>query len=216
MLPCMRIDIEMDSDVDFLTGVESYLDSTVRPAIAAGLTAAALAVQEELTAALIASIDDPTPFTQRAIAILPANYRAGREPDAIVYVQERQAEYLRLQIDGGVRRAGDYATTRTGALVPGPHAPVDAYGNLPRGFVDQALADPHVGWTTMRKGAGYTALVRNVPGSKPQLLAFIMPTIEYEVSFEFYDIAMRSGEKHVPAEVSKAIDAAVRRAGADD
>jgi hypothetical protein len=77
------------------------------------------------------------------------------------------------------------------------------------------LADPHVGWTTMRKGAGYTALVRNVPGGKPQLLAFIMPEIEYAPKFDFYGGAVRAAEKHVPNEVSKALDAAVRRAEDD-
>ncbi len=212
----MRIDIEIDTGVDFLTGVESYHDSTVRPALAAGLTAAAEAVQQELTAQLLAEISDPNPFTQRAIAILPANYRAGRDPDAIVFVQERQGEYLGLQINGGVRRAGDYATTRTGALVPGPHAQLDAYGNLPRGYVDRMLADPHVGWTTMRKGAGYTALVRNVPGGRPQLLAFIMPEIEYEPRFDFYGGAVRSAERHLPVQIAKALDDAVRRADAED
>jgi len=209
----MRIDIEIETDA-YNAAVEAYLDSTVRPALAAGLTAAAEAVREELTAELLASIDDPSPFTQRAIAIMPAKSRPGSDPDAIVFVMDRQAEYLGLQIDGGVRRAGDYATTKTGSLVPGPHAQLDAYGNLPRDYVQRMLADPHVGWTTMRKGAGYTALVRNVPGGRPELLAFIMPEIEYESRFDFYGIAVQSAEKHVPAFVGEALDAAVRRAEA--
>jgi len=207
------IDIEMDLP-DFMTGVHDYISNTVQPAIAAGLTAAAEAVREELTAELLQSIDDPTPFTQRAIAVMPAKARPGSEPDAIVFVMDRQAEYLQLQIDGGVRRAGDYATAKVGSIVPGPHAQLDQYGNLPRDFIQQALADPHVGWTTMRKGAGYTALVRNVPGGRPQLLAFIMPEIEYEPRFDFYGIAVRSAGEHIPTEVGKAIDAAVRRAEA--
>ncbi len=102
----MRLDIEIETDA-YDASVEKYLDTTVRPALAAGLTAAAEHVREDLTAELLASLDNPNPFTERAIAILPATFHYGDDPDAIVFVQPIQAQYLQLQIDGGVRRAGD-------------------------------------------------------------------------------------------------------------
>lgn len=79
MLPRMRIDIEIETDA-YNASVEAYLDSTVRPALAAGLTAAAEAVRDDATLDLLAELDDPNPFTQRAIAVLPAKAPPGRSP----------------------------------------------------------------------------------------------------------------------------------------
>lgn len=208
----MNIDIDIEVE-GYTQQVEAYLGTVVRPALAAGLNAAAELVRQDLVKELQQDIEDPTPFTLRAFGVMKAVPRDGKDIDALVFIRDAQAEYLHFQIDGGVRRAGDYGTTKTGAIAPGPHAPVDRYGNLPRGYIAKTLADPHVGWTTMRKRTGYTALVRNVPGGRPQLLAFIMPEIDYQPSFDFYDTAVRSAEKHVPGTVGAALDAAVR--GAD-
>jgi hypothetical protein len=89
--------------------------------------------------------DQPTRFTLDAFGILPADATGVRDPSAIVILKPIQAEYLGLEIDGGIRRAGDYATTKTGSLVLGPDAPVDAYGNLPRDDVGRVLAEPSSG-----------------------------------------------------------------------
>lgn len=50
-----------------------------------------------------------------------------------------QAQYLELQIDGGIRRAGDYGTTKGGPIVPGNGARVNRHGNLPRGYVARMM-----------------------------------------------------------------------------
>ncbi len=62
----------------------------------------------------------------------------------------------------------------------------------------------------MRKRAGYTALVRNGPGGRPELLAFIVPELEYEKRFDFYDTAVRSANEHVVYDVAAALDIALR------
>lgn len=206
----MRIDIVLELD-GYTAQTESYLNQVVRPAIADGMNAAAEMVKAALIEELHQDIESPSPFTLNAFGIMPATHRDGKDPDAIVFIKDIQAEYLGFQIDGGVRRAGDYATTKSGPIVPGPHGPTDQYGNLPRGFVAQALAEPHVSWTKMRKGSGYTALVRSTPGQPVQLLAFILPEIEYEQSFDFYDTAIRAGSKALPAAVSEALELAAKR-----
>lgn len=217
----MPMKIEITTEIEgFNSAVESYLSQTVRPAIAAGINAAAEAVKAYLLAELIEDIDNPTAFTRNAFGVLPASSKPGStgiDMDALVYIKDIQAEYLGFQIDGGVRRAGDYATGKTGPVVPGPHAPVDQYGNLPRNYISDMLKDPHVSWTKMRKRTGYTALVRNVPGKRdPELLAFIMPEIEYNRRFDFYDTAVRSASKHLPDAVQSALGDAVRRVDASD
>jgi len=130
----MKIDVEIEVE-SYETAVRSYLADVVRPALAAGLNAAAELVRQDLVAQLQEDLEDPTPFTLKAFGVMPAVPREGEDVDAMIFVRDAQAEYLHFQIDGGVRRAGDYGTTKASALVPGPHAKVNKYGNLPQGYV---------------------------------------------------------------------------------
>ncbi|QYO78389.1 hypothetical protein [Devosia salina] len=102
----MRIDLDYDSS-QFAAEAAAYIDTTVRPAISAGLEAAADKVRQELTAELERDLDMPVDFTKRGIWI----YKSGTRQDDIeftVFVRSMQSQYLKYQIDGGVRRAGDY------------------------------------------------------------------------------------------------------------
>lgn len=150
----MKIDLEYDVD-DWASQVSSYIDTAIRPAIAEGLTAAAKKVQADLLAELISDIDDPTAFTKQAIGIYAPKASKTGDLDALVFVRPIQAQYLRYQIDGGVRRAGDYATLDTGVLLPRPHAPLDRHGNLPCGYVSEALSEDYTWWTKLKQGSGY-------------------------------------------------------------
>lgn len=85
--------------------------------------------------------DRPTPYTLRGIGVLKSKPRAP-EPFAEVDVLPQQARYLRYQILGGTRVAGDYATTKQGILIPGPDAPRNGYGNLPCDYVRCMLQQP--------------------------------------------------------------------------
>lgn len=210
----MRIDLEYDT-AQFDAEVSAYIDTAIRPAIASGLTAAAVKVQQDLQAELITDIDDPTPFTKQAIGMYGPKPSKTGELDALVFLRPIQAQYLGYQIDGGIRRAGDYATLETGVLVPGPDAKLDRYGNLPRGFVTEALAGGDAWWMKPKKG-NYTALVRRVPGERMQLLAFIMPQVEYEPRFDFYDTAERSANQHIGVEISAALAIATAKSDSLD
>jgi len=65
----------------------------------------------EVLEAMPAYLDKPTPYTLRGIGVRKAKSGAQR-PEAEVDVLPQQARYLQYQILGGVRTAGDYATTR--------------------------------------------------------------------------------------------------------
>ena len=146
-------------------------------------------------------LDRPTEFTLSAFAtkLLPGDVAA-----ALVYVRPLQARYLGLEVYGGTRVAGDYATTDDGPLVPGRDAGLDAQGNLPRGYVNDALRDG-ARWVTLREGQ-LPALV--LPGRGPlKVVAFIVRETHYDARFPFHDIV----EKAVFEKGSGAFDRGVRR-----
>ncbi|MBE7198941.1 MAG: hypothetical protein INR70_14230 [Parafilimonas terrae] len=80
--------------------------------------------------------DRPTPFPLNAFSARPI--RSTPDATAIVSVLPLQAQYFYLEIFGGDRHAGDFATTRWGIVLAGRRAVLDAYGNLPLDEVDAA------------------------------------------------------------------------------
>lgn len=104
-------------------------------ATAQALTDTARAAQRQVTEALPAIFDRPTPFTMRALTIIPA--RKERQ-FAVVMVRDVQAKYLLPEEIGGERTPA-MATRRPGrALVePGPTLPRDIYGGIPVGTLPQ-------------------------------------------------------------------------------
>lgn len=121
----------------------------VRAALVESVNSIAEAAQLHVTEALPVHLDRPTPFTRKAIGVKQARPGA-RDVLAEVDVLSLQARYLALEIFGGVRKAGDYATTKLGPLIPGKDAPRNAYGNLPRGYVQRVMQQPGVRWVKLR------------------------------------------------------------------
>ena len=119
------------------------------------LNAVAEAARVALGKATDVYFDRPVPFTERAFGMFHAH--GGPEPEAGVFVMPIQAKYLELEIYGGVRRAGDYATMPDGVLVPARDTPLDAYGNIPRNYVQQQEADPRVSWAVLGPAGGRDA-----------------------------------------------------------
>ncbi|WP_430436851.1 hypothetical protein [Oceanibaculum nanhaiense] len=118
--------------------VKAAVDRYGRQAIfatALALTESARDAQRTVTSDLPEIFDSPNPFTQRALAVLPA-----RKDDlvATVLVKDQQAEYLGIQETGGAR------TPKPGAPVFVPkNIRTDRYGNVPARFwrqLDQMLA----------------------------------------------------------------------------
>lgn len=136
--------------------------------------------------AMPAYLDKPTPFTLRGIGVRKAKPGAQR-PEVEVDVLPQQARYLQYQILGGVRVAGDYATTRLGPIVPGPDAPRNAYGTLPRGYIKRMLTQPDVRWVHLQRGKP-PALIRHRKGRKVEILALIIEAAHYKPRFPFYDL----------------------------
>jgi hypothetical protein len=208
----MRIDIEIDTQA-YDRQVDLYLDGVVRPAIASGLNAAADLIKEDLVEAAGRDFDRPNPFTLRGFDVLPARVDDPRDLSALVSIRPLQAAYLEVQIDGGVRRAGDAVTTAQGPLVPGPDAKLNRYGNLPRGYVARELAKPDVFWTTLGV-SDKPALVRRTQTGL-EILALIVEETRYDKKFDFFGIVEAGANQHIAIEVGRALGAATRSTSED-
>lgn len=145
----------LDIAVD-MTAFDRYadeLDRTARDhvpfALAKTVTQAGHAVRKALEAEMPRAFDRPTPFTMRAFAVKSASKR-DPNPQAEIFAKDIQAEYLALQIFGGVRRpkAGGKAVLTPGA------ARLNRYGNLPRRYVARAnqRRNQFVGTVRFRSG----------------------------------------------------------------
>lgn len=122
-----------------ITGIQEVraqmqgLAKQVNFAAAKTLTQTAHEVRKAIPAGLRKSLDRPTNFTANpgATYVKPAT----RENlVAEVNFKERQASYLRWQIEGGTR-----SPTKKALRLPSAIG-LDAYGNLPKGIIQQLIA----------------------------------------------------------------------------
>lgn len=191
--------LEIQFDVDtssYSTSVETWMDEVWTPRAAEVVNIVARAVQRRLQAATNQVFDRPTPFTQNAFGLFPASGRHA-DPDALVFVYDQQAQYLRDEIMGGERVAGDYATTKAGPLIPLPGANLNGYGNLPRNFIAQAIA--RKAFWFRPPGARGPLLAQHEGGKSLSFLAEIIPQAHYEPRLDFYGIVLAEAVRDLPA-----------------
>ena len=188
-----RIDIELE-----VQDLDPSLAEELRQALVGVADDLAGIAQRHVTEAMPQHLDRPTPFTQRGIGMRPAD-PSSEAPESVVDVLPLQREWLSYEILGGVRRGGDYATTRLGPLVPGPDAPRDAYGNLPRTYVRTVLSQPGVAWVTLKGGSGLPVLIRRRGTGRVEILARIIREARYQPKLPFYDLVDEAVADHVDA-----------------
>jgi len=125
----MRIKVEMDTRqmLAALRGQQRQVDF----AVAVALTKTAKHIQAAMPQALTRVFDRPTPYTKRGVRV-----EAARRDNlvALVGFKDVQARYLKMQAEGGTYTPGD-----AGILLPG-NIRLNAFGNIPRGAVDQLKA----------------------------------------------------------------------------
>lgn len=197
--------IELQTDIPaFLRDADAHVQEEVVGALVEAVNMTAKMVEQRLVERTVSVFDNPTPFTRNSFKTLQAQARGSRDPAALVYIQDIQAKYLELEIEGGVRQAGDYATTKLGPIVPGPHGEKDAHGNLPRGYVRRVMQEKNVAWINARPGQP-PVLVRSVPGRDLEVLAVITKAQTYKPALPFYDIVTETVQKEWPRQAEKAL-----------
>ena len=164
---------------DVQQAMAGFSDRRIRAVIATAMTRTAVDARSALQSALLASIDRPTPYTQRQMRYVAAtadNLTAGVGFDIETTTDIRgnvlryssagkgntpASKYLGPQVDGGSRhiKRFELALQASGAMprgwhsVPGSAAPLDAYGNVPRGVLAQIISQ--VG-TELLRGYNHT------------------------------------------------------------
>jgi len=204
----LTISVDVDTEA-YRRDANTFVDTKLIPAIAAGINRTAFRARDRLRAEVQTRFDRPTEFTKNAFGVFPAKSRPepGRDPAALVTVMQMQARYLGLQVFGGMRKAGDYATTRRGSVVPGRDAVRDASGNLPRNYIRDAMR-AGADWVDLPGQLGPTLIDRR--DGRVRYLAMIKPALRYEARFPFLPIVQEVVAKELGANVSAALQAATR------
>jgi len=146
------IAIDVRSNIpEVLAKLENFRRDQLPFATAKALTDTAGDVQRELTGTIPSVMDRPIPYTRNSVWKTPATKQ--RLTAVVGLVNEAfkgtpPSKYLRALILGGSRRNKRFEglLRRAGMLgpneflMPGQAAPIDAYGNVPQGFIVQMLS----------------------------------------------------------------------------
>lgn len=212
--------IKITSNIAQVLSWTDRLSSQYRFAVAMALTETARTVAKRLPEKAEQDLDKPTPFTLRGFF----SERATKaDLTATVGVKDQQAQYLRYQILGGVRRPA-----RKALKLPEEVA-LDVHGNIPRRTVRDLIARASAGRRATAKQArrlGVSAKVdlmygdpqdgrppgvykRVMAGGVERLVPIILfprTTATYRKRFDF--------ENEVRRIVQREFDGALRRAWA--
>jgi hypothetical protein len=164
---------------EVVSDVNARFVSQVPFATARALTQVAQIVQREVTASLPSIFDRPTPFTMRAVQIIPATKTS---MTSTVYILPQQAQYLGLEIAGGVRLPANVA-------IPVPvDIPLNRYGSMSPNIVAQLLRRADCFSGTVH---GHPGIFQRVAGGKVIMLIGWAKRTQYESHFDFAGIAQR-------------------------
>lgn len=228
----LKIDSNADGVAQFMRGVAR---DQVPFALAKTLTKTVQAVQGVIPSALERDLDRPTNFTKRGTFI-----SAARKTDltATVGFKDRQATYLKYQVEGGLR-----APTKVALRLPG-NVTLDTYGNLPKDTIKKLIeaakagrygggVKRRLGIGGRRKGQGALSLFygqpahhptwpvgiyRRVPGTSGgpgkliPVIVFPKKNARYKPRFDFYGLAEKVVRREIGPQFARAYADALRTA----
>ena len=118
----MQIKIK-DNIKQFTKGLSSFEKKQIPFAVAAGINTTLFGLRKEMGKQTVKKLDRPTPATQKGFTIKKANKR---NLTGALAIKDFVADYLKYQIDGGIRQ--------TGKKIPVPYtqnARLNKFGNIP-------------------------------------------------------------------------------------
>lgn len=122
----LTLKIEGNFGKSLIAGLQKQLPY----ATARALTATAKELQRRIPGALEKDLDRPNAFTKSGTFVIPARKD---KLEAVVGFKDKQAKYMRLQIEGGSRSPGP-----RGLKLPGD-VTLDQYGNIPKGTIAKMI-----------------------------------------------------------------------------
>lgn len=182
-----------------LKQLSGKLERQVPFAMSKALNDTAFDVQRHLSSETETYLENPTPFTKRAFGVRKASKR---NPRAQIFIRDAQAEYLKYQIEGGVREDN---------LQP-VNIRLNKFGNIPslRGGrkVEQLLARPNTYKGTIN--GTYGIWQRQKRGTK--LLAVLGQRATYRPRFPYKRLVMDEYKRKIFPNTRKAVLFAIRTA----
>ena len=183
-------------------------------ATALALTQTAADAKAAIDKQLPQKLDRPTRFTLNAIGVTRATKRL---LESTVFVKPIQAEYLKWQIEGGVRRTSGYGTA-----VPTKNAKLNKFGNIPnrrKGLIRNAnqfiaVINGIAGvWERghFSKRGNFTTRGQSRSTALRLVHAFEQ-SVTYESILPFYKIAANVGRNVFARNLTRAVDKAIRTA----
>lgn len=181
LLQARMIQISVRTDIKAAIAKLNRLQREQVPfATAKALTMTAKDAQSALDVAMETQLDNPTPFTKRAIGIERATKQ---NLTARVFIKPTQLAYLQWQVAGGTRGP-------KGRAIPIPQSvPLNQYGNMTRNKVKQLMARADVFSGTVRGVGGIWQ--RTKRGGVKLLIAW-EPKATYKPRFKFYEVAKKT------------------------
>jgi hypothetical protein len=140
----VKLTITVTGMADIKRSLAGFSERRLNAAAATALTWTARDVRDGIRKELPQTFDRPTPFTLNQLTLKAAT---AAQPVAEVGFRER-ADFLVPQVKGGGRRQKPFerALIQAGHMpagrfaVPGPGAPLDQYGNIPRRLLGEILS----------------------------------------------------------------------------
>lgn len=224
-------------EIDGLERVKAAMSGAGKQVVfaaAVALTRTARAIKEAVPARMDQELDRPTPFSKGGLYVKAAR----RETlTAEVGFMDRQASYMKFQVDGGIRPTG-----ARGIKLPG-NIELNMFGNIPKGTIDKLKAVAQngtlgrsiarrLGIGNRRKGAAPIQLFfgkpsgrgwekapigiwRRIPGSPGKLIPVIVfedTPARYRPRFKFARLGEEVVRREWDRQFSTALDQAMRTA----
>jgi hypothetical protein len=207
----MQIKIEMTSRID----TRAYVKNNVFNPLVAALNELGKPVISDLRKAVDRDFDNATPYTKRAFVVAQAANADQELPYIVVAALPQQSKYIGLEVYGGPRRVGDYATSKKGIMMPGPDVELNDYGNLPRGYLTRLYARKQA---FTRPGRNGSVLVFARYDSKSgaghndkRLVAVLNQRAHYNPKLKFFETVGESVATNLPAAWVRVFKRGIRR-----
>lgn len=173
----VNVQINTNEILRQLRGIETI----VNKAIVRGLNDAAFGLRQFWLADINTFVDNPTAFTRKVFV----NKARPGNLTATTFFPRVQSEYLQKITEGGVRRAGDYATLDRTVLLP-VKARLNKFGNLslgPRRWLATIEERTKGGGAFVGSPSGKggrQAVYQRMRNGKLKLLAVFSKTVDYD------------------------------------
>ncbi|WP_454731854.1 MULTISPECIES: hypothetical protein [Cupriavidus] len=197
-------------NVDMRSVIRAFDDAQERQmpfAAARGLTRLAGLVRDAETAEIVRAFDNPVPFTRAAIGTSSATKAL---LEASVFVKDRQAVYLRTEVEGGQREQKTFERLfGKGIAVPSVGAKLNQYGNLTRGTIKKIAAELNSSGEAKRyflgqpRGASLPAGIYDRGSRGRDLIPVLVFTTraQYEPRLRFLEVAETTARENFAREM---------------